>query len=150
MNSWMIRTLLVCLFGVGISATSAAAEVKILLPRNRTAYQTNEWIDLSVSRSADKALSASDLELLLIGADGSKLAFTLPATHRVEHLHVNGWLLRPGKYTVEASCDGATGRTDIEVFSHVRRSSFRLVNWGPAPEDRAASRRRGQPRLQPL
>ncbi|MGH7225700.1 MAG: hypothetical protein ACRELF_20980, partial [Gemmataceae bacterium] len=69
-------------------------------------------------------------ELRLIGADGSKLTFTLPATHRVEHLHVNGWLLRPGKYTVEVSCDGATGRTEIEVFSHIRRSTFRLVNWG--------------------
>ncbi|HTU21833.1 MAG TPA: hypothetical protein VMG10_27590 [Gemmataceae bacterium] len=126
----MLRTLLACLFGVGISAAPAAAEVKIVLPRNRTAYQTNEWIDLSVSRSGDKPLSASELELRLIGADGSKLTFTLPATRRVEHLHVNGWLLRPGKYTVEVSCDGATERTDIEVFSHIRRSTFRLVNWG--------------------
>ncbi|MGH7227328.1 MAG: hypothetical protein ACRELF_29295, partial [Gemmataceae bacterium] len=66
MKSWMIRTLLACLLGIGFSATSVAAEVKILLPRNRTAYQTNEWIDLSVSRSADKAMSASEMELRLI------------------------------------------------------------------------------------
>ena len=31
-------------------------------------------------------------------------------SRRVEHLHVNGWLLRPGKYTVEAACDGASGQ----------------------------------------
>jgi hypothetical protein len=137
MISWMIRNLLACLLGIGLSASSATADVKILLPRNRTAYQTNEWIDLSVSRSADKASSATDLELRVIGADGSNLTFTLPASHPVEHLHLNCWLLRPGKYAVEVSCDGATARTEIELFSHIRRSSFRLVNWGARAEKTA-------------
>jgi hypothetical protein len=129
-NTWNVRTLLASLLGLGIGIPSATADVKILLPLQRTVYQTNEWIHLSVQRSADKALSVGDLELRLIGEDGSKLAFVFPGTHSVEHLHLNGWLLRPGKYTIEASCDGATGRATIEVFSHIRRSSFRLVNWG--------------------
>jgi hypothetical protein len=48
-----------------------AAEVKLLLPLGRTAYQTNEWIDVSVVRSGDEALKKSDLKLTLTGTDGS-------------------------------------------------------------------------------
>jgi hypothetical protein len=119
----------------------AAAEVKIVLPLQRKAYQTNERIDVDVVRSADKGLAAGALVLAVRGDDGSTLTFTLPVkaarggpgpARAVEHLHVNGWLLRPGKYTVEAACDGATGKADIEVYSHMRRSSFKLINWGRA------------------
>jgi hypothetical protein len=125
----------------------AAADVKILLPLGRTAYQTNEWIDISVVRRSATALDASDLRLTLAGADLSGIGsiFAVPAVplrdkeaRAVEHLHVNGWLLRPGKYAIEAAVDGATARADIEVYSHVRQSSFRLVNWGRAakPEEK--------------
>ena len=134
----IVRAMLIGLASLGIASLSAA-ELKLSLPLNRTAYQTNERIDLSVLRTADKALSAGELVLKVHGEDGSELAFTFPAAKvqtqsgkasRVEHLHLNGWLLRPGKYTVEAACDGATASKSIEVFSHVRRSTFRLVNWG--------------------
>ena len=122
-----------------IGAPSRGA-VEILLPQNRTAFQTNEWIDISVVRSSDDALAAGDLVLTLDGDDGSQLAFTLPVAGggktKTEHLHVNAWLMLPGKYSVDVAVDGqATDqatRPTIEVYSHVRQSSFRLINWGRA------------------
>jgi hypothetical protein len=119
-----------------------AAELKILLPLRRTAYQTNERIELSVLRTSKPApLAAGDLVLTLQGDAADRLSFTFPVgrvepagaeARAVEHFYVNGRLLRPGKYTVAASCDGATAAQTIEVHSHVRRSSFRLINWGRA------------------
>src|SRR5262249_32484663 len=124
-----------------LTGAATAAEVKILLPLGRNAYQTNEWIDVSVSRSAPQALPASDLVLTLSGADGSRVSatFAVPGVavwgkeaRGVEPLHVNGWLRRPGRYTVEGAVAGGSGKADIEVYSHVRQSSFRLINWGRA------------------
>src|SRR5271169_4075829 len=119
---------------VGDALPASAAELKILLPLGRTAYQTNERIDLAVVRDGSgMSLAGGDLVLTLHGEGGGRLSFTLHAariapeagtTRSVEHLHVNGWLLRPGKYTVEVACDGAKAKNDIEVYSHVRRSSF--------------------------
>src|SRR5712691_4504375 len=115
-----------------------AAQLKILLPLKRTAYQTNERIDLAVVRRSTNALPASKLKLNLTGADGSHLdfLFSLPAAavagreaRQTEHLHLNGWLLRPGHYTIEASTDDARDKTDIEVHSHVRKSTFKLIDW---------------------
>jgi hypothetical protein len=119
------------------AGAAAGAKLDLLLPLGRIAYQTNEWIDVSVVRSAGEALPKETLTLTLTGTDGSKIAatFALPASKEnraTEHLHVNGWLLRPGKFTVEASAGGATASKEIEVVSHVRQSSFRLINWGRA------------------
>src|SRR5262249_40050671 len=119
------RLLLMSLFLLLPGTASTAAELKILLPLGRTAYQTNECIDISIARQAKGSLKASDLVLTLSGADGSKVSatFAVPAVEstgearRTEHLHVNGWLLRPGKYTVEAASDGTSAKTEIEVFS---------------------------------
>ncbi len=69
------------------AALSTAAEPQtskplvILQPLARTAYQTNEWIDLSVLRQSPQALPAGNLALTVAGDDGSKLRFTfaLPA-----------------------------------------------------------------------
>jgi hypothetical protein len=117
---------------------ATAAEVKILLPQNRAAFQTNEWIDISVMRTAPQPLAASPVILKLTGADGSVIESKFAASakpqgaNQVLHYHINGWLLRPGKYTVEATTDGATGKAEIEVYSHIRQSDFRLINWGRA------------------
>jgi len=141
-----VHAVFIGVVSLGIAPISAGAELKLNLPLNRAAYQTNERIDLSVIRTADKALSAGELLLKVHGEDGSELAFTFPAakasaqsgkTSRAEHLHLNGWVLRPGKYTVEVTCDGATASKTIEVFSHIRRSTFRLVNWGARAKDTA-------------
>jgi hypothetical protein len=118
-----------------------AAELKLLLPLGRTAYQTNEWIDVSVVRSSDEARKESGLKLTLTGKNGGAVSvtFDVPAVplagrqaRATEHLHVNARLLRPGHYTVEVSCDGVQEKTGIDVFSHLRQSSFRLINWGRA------------------
>jgi hypothetical protein len=134
-----------CLFvGVVAGLSSPAvrgAELSLHLPLARTAYQCNERIDVSVVRSSAESLPRGELMLKLKGEDGSQLAFAVAVgqaeaeaglARSVEHLHLNGWLLRPGSYTIEAACDGATATTNITLHSHVRRSDFKLVNWGRA------------------
>ena len=126
------------LSALALAAPASGAELKLVRPLDRTAYQTNEFIDLSVVRSDAQALAAGDLTLTLTGEDGSqmRLAFPLRAVPMVgndarttEHVRLNGWLLRPGRYTVEAAAHGATAQTAIELYSHIRKSSFRLVDW---------------------
>src|SRR6516165_8079788 len=87
---------------LGLAAGGArAAEVKVQSPLGRSAFQTNERIDLSVVRQSDKALTAGELELRVRGEDGGLLTFAFPVgkaepeggkARRVEHLHLNGWL----------------------------------------------------------
>jgi hypothetical protein len=124
---------------IAFPTASAAAQMQIILPLERVAYQTNELIDLSIMRSSEQALPAGDLSLKVNGDDGSKLAFTfaLPAANvedkdarRTDHLHLDGRLLRPGRYSVEAMIGNLTASTSIEVYSHVRRSDFKLIDWG--------------------
>jgi hypothetical protein len=110
--------------------TARAAEVKLLLPLRRTAYQTNEVIDLSVVRGAGRP--AAELVLTLAGTDGSRFEAAFPATRAAEHLHLNAWLLRPGKYTAAVHVDGGEAHADIEVYNHLRKSDFRLITWGRA------------------
>ena len=92
-------------------------------------------------RQLPEPLAASTLSLSLAGQDGSSLAATFAApavpvssgtARRTEHLHLSGWLLRPGRYKLTATRDAATATADIELYSHLRQSSFRLVNWGRA------------------
>ncbi len=120
---------------------TAAAELEIVLPLARTAYQTNEWIDLSVVRHGSEPLSPGELGMKVESNDGSKLEFTfrVPAVakgdtdaRRTEHYHLCGWLMRPGHYTIEVQADGATATTEVDIFSHVRKTSFRLICWGRA------------------
>lgn len=114
---------------IGVSAL--AAELKITMPLARTDYQTNERIDFTLMRPA---ATPAELRVTVSGADGATMVFTFPTTRAVEHLHLNGWLLRPGKYTVSVTDGTASGKTELEVFNHVRRSSYRLINWGRASE----------------
>jgi len=123
-----------------IASFLSAAECRIQLPLERTAYQTNETIDLAVVRTSDQALAAGDLVLTLTGSGGSRItaSFAVPGAplldgqgaRRTEHVHLNGRLLRPGDYVVEASVDGATARAQFALCSHIRKSSFRLIDWG--------------------
>lgn len=119
-------------------AWAGDAQLEMYLPLGRTAYQTNEFIHVAVMRSAAEALPAGELSLTLNGTDGSKLAFTFPLeaaeqASRVEHFQLNGWLLRPGHYTLEAMFQGqaaGAAKAEIDVCSHVRKSSFKLADWG--------------------
>ena len=140
----VLRLTIGCTLVAAMASLAAAAEIKVLFPQARDAFQTNEVIDVSVVRSSPQALAAGDLQLTLAGADGSKLTFTFPisaasiqgnSARHTEHLHLNGWLLRPGKYTVEVAADGATTKTDISIHSHIRKTDFTLINWGRATGD---------------
>ncbi len=120
------------------------AKLQLLLPLGRVAYQTNERIDVSVLRTAPAALPAAELAFTVTGEDAGKLAFTFPLiavpvvgadARATEHLHLNGALLRPGKYTLEVAAYDTTASTTIEVYSHIRNSSFRLLSWGGGPND---------------
>jgi hypothetical protein len=135
---------LVCVFVAVASLSSLArlapaADLQLILPLGRHAYQTNEVIDLAAVRSGSTSLSSGELALVVSGEDGSQLNFRFPlAAVPVEghdakatvHLHLNGWLLRPGKYLLAATADGATATAKIEVYSHIRKSTFRLIDWG--------------------
>ncbi len=141
-RAWLFSLASICVAAL----PTHAANVKIGLPLQRDAYQTNEWIDISVVRSDNAALPAGTLTLHLqpVNFEGGDVVATFDApavavqgkeARRVEHLHISGWLLRPGKYHVTATIGANTGAADIEVVSHVRQSSFRLVNWGRAEKD---------------
>ena len=127
--------------------------MKIVLPLGRTAYQTNERIEIAVTRSAPQALTAGELLLTLtgipgksdgavpgaVGANGSLMTFKFPeaavplvgnSARATEYIYLNGWLLRPGRYSIEVACDGAIANTEIELFTHLRRSTFKTFVWG--------------------
>ncbi len=114
------------------SAALCASEVRLLLPLARTAYQCNENIPLSVLRSGAPSRKDEELKLRLSATDNSSLTFIFPATKSIAHLQVNGWLLRPGSYSVEVIWDGTRAQTNITLHSHIRRSDFKLINWGRA------------------
>ncbi|OPZ28207.1 MAG: hypothetical protein BWZ02_01375 [Lentisphaerae bacterium ADurb.BinA184] len=130
-------------------AVHAEVTLRLDLPLGRGAYQTNEFIDLAVVRaSTGEALAAGTLGLKVTGTDGSAMGFVFPAravaaadggAQAVEHLRLNGWLLRPGAYTVEVACDGATARADFDVYPHVRRSTYKLIHWGGSRNDQMAA-----------
>jgi hypothetical protein len=126
--------------GVLVAGTAfrSPAEVKLelRLPLGRVAYQTNESIDVTILRSSPDELPAADLGVSLVGADGSALAFSWPLPAGAPgvpaspvHLRLNARLLRPGSYKVEVTAHGATARQDLEIHSHVRKTSFRLIDW---------------------
>jgi hypothetical protein len=134
-----IVTSLVILVALSSAPPAQAAQVQVLLPLGRTLYQTNEIIDVSAVRSDARALSAGSLVMTLTGADGSKMSFTFPVrgvpgsggeARTTEQLHLNGALLRPEKYTVGVSSDGATATTTLTVYSAVRKSTYKTVHWG--------------------
>ncbi len=134
-----MKTMLAVLSLVLSIGAAHAAQLEIDLPLARHAYQTNEQIYLAVVRSDANALSAGNLTLTITTTDGSKMLFDFPVkaapvagkdARCVEHVLLNGWLLRPGNYKVEAACDGTTAVAGFEVFSHIRKSSFILADWG--------------------
>lgn len=119
----------------------AAPRVDLRLPLRRTAYQTNEKLSLAVVRSStNEALAAVDLALDVRGDDGSALHVVLPVPAAAaspqgqaaitDHLGLDARLLRPGGYTLSATAYGVTATQRIDVCSHIRKSTFRLIDWG--------------------
>ncbi|MFP4027777.1 MAG: hypothetical protein ACLFWL_08310 [Candidatus Brocadiia bacterium] len=130
--------LLLVIFALIISPPARAAEVQIVLPENRKAYQTNERIDLAVVRTSRENLPEGELMVRLRDEGSGQISFTFPVesvaavdgqARTTEHVRLNGWLLRPGHYDVSVSVDGATAEVGIDVFSHERYSSYKLIAW---------------------
>jgi len=135
---WLCCAAAVAAIAISIPAAAETA-LEIALPLGRTNYQTNEMIDVSVLRTGDQNLQATELAMTLTGDNGSTvvLAFPLKAANgprAIEHLVINGWLLRPGIYQINASAGGATAKSQIGVYNHVRKTSFRLIQWGSRAE----------------
>src|SRR5437868_14008718 len=105
MRAMLAAALLLPLFQ-GSKPAGEEAPIAIQLPLGRVAYQTNESIELAIVRSG-AALRAGTLALNITSDDGSKLGFTFPVAkgdgRATEHLRLNGRLLRPAKYAIEAS-----------------------------------------------
>jgi hypothetical protein len=137
----LCRTVALGIVAASLVAADAsfAADATIMLPLGRTVYQTNEAIPLAVVRNSPQPLPAGMLQLTATGADSSQTTVALSVAavpvvgvdaRSTEHLYLNGRLLRPGHYLIEAAVDGALATTEIDVYSHVRKTSFKLINWG--------------------
>ncbi len=124
-----LSTLTALVVLLALASAVHAAELKVATVLKRNAYQTNEQVVFVVGRAA-----AGDGEIMLAlnSSDGSSATFSYPVSRALEFIKVNAALLRPGAYSVEISEAGATAKTNIEVVSHVRRTSYKLVNWGRA------------------
>ena len=134
-----VAFLTVSLMALVAATLVAETTLDVRLPLARTAYQTNETIDLAVLRRSSEPLAANDLVLMLTGDGGSQLRFVFAGkavpvvgneARATEHLHVNARLLRPSHYTVGVSADGASAEVEIDIYSHIRRSTFKIINWG--------------------
>jgi hypothetical protein len=136
-NAWVTFAGAVLL--LGYSAAQAETKLEFIRPLERTEYQTNERIDLALVRSDAQALPAGEITLTLSGELGSKLSFSFPVqavplgekeARATEHFYLNGWLLRPDRYTLDATLNNVTAKLNFGVHSHIRKSSFRTVDWG--------------------
>jgi len=132
------KWLLVSLMALLPAAMVSAVELTLTFPQNRKVFQTNERIDVSVVRAGEGELPAGNLTLVLTGEKTTMtFVFGLKAGQgsATDHLHLSGWLIKPGAYTLTATMGDATDTADVDVFSHIRKSSYRLIHWnGPSGE----------------
>jgi hypothetical protein len=116
---------------------ASVAQMQLILTGGRSAFQTNETIDLALVRQDAAALPAEDLTFQLAGGDSLLIAqFALVAVparaggaRDVHHYRLNAALLRPASYTITALARSGRAATEAEVYSHIRRSTFRLIDW---------------------
>ena len=129
----LVRIILIALVSL-MSCAHAATTLRISLPLGRTAYQTNEMIAVSVARENPDGLAAGVLSLILTDTAGGRVEMTFPVlaggVRASEHFQINGALLRPGRYAVMSMSDEGTDDIAIEVYSHIRQSSFKIIDWG--------------------
>ncbi len=141
MMNRVVGLLIGCALVVTARAGLAAPQIDLRLPLRRTAYQTNEKLALAVVRSDTNApLSAVDLALEVRGDDDSLIRVLLPlpavpadAQGRAiatTHLGLDARLLRPGSYVLSVTAHAVTATQRIDVCSHIRKTPFRLIDWG--------------------
>jgi hypothetical protein len=135
----MIRKLIMTVVVTIACLFASAVELAIKFPLNRVALQTNESVPVAVIRSNATALTADTLVATITGENGSKLRFTfaVPAVDVVnnsarntQHFNIDARLLKPGNYILQVDVNGVTATTPFEVYSNLRRSTFKLINWG--------------------
>src|SRR5688500_13574054 len=104
------------LLTAALGNSAEAAELKITMPLARAAYQTNETIPIFVLRSDAAALPENTLTATITAEDNSSARFSIavPAVaagatgaRRTELLNFDGALLKPGKYNLQITSDGA-------------------------------------------
>ena len=121
-----------------IANINSHADIRISLPQGRTAFQTNERIDIAVQMTGSEIESVSPLELeaSCIGAPTLHAEFHLSSLQKraTEYLRLNASDLRPGSYRITIRQGTASATASVEVRSHIRRSSFRLIDWGSKAE----------------
>jgi hypothetical protein len=110
-----------------------ASALELHLPLGRVAYQTNEEIDLAVVLDGASA-KADEIGVTALAEQGGKFAFVFPAhaakaERRTVLVRLNARLMRPGNYTIDVVAGGEKKSTKIEIYSHIRKSSFKLVDW---------------------
>ncbi len=124
-----------------------APALEVFLPLGRNVYQTNEWLEVAVIRAdASKdgevvlALDAKEARAIQ-DLDGryprrSYCTFAAPAGARTLHLKVDCRLLVPDDYALAVWTSDekeiALPMLPIRIVSHVRRTTFKLINWGRA------------------
>jgi len=116
-----------------------AADIDLFYPVARSAYQTNETIAVCAAHANAQAAGPADMVMTLNTDDGGSMVFHFAVAgtveKRTEHLHLNGAMLRPGKYTLVVEMDGGKASLPLEICSHIRQSDYRLINWGRAQGD---------------
>jgi len=124
------------LFGI-LVLNCFSQNLEIIFPLKRTSFQTNELIYFSVVSNND--VLGNGLKVRIKGDDGSLLdSFFIPQfltpgrnkSTKVEHFVINGSLLKPGHYTIEVEKDSQIAKKEFDIFSHIRRTSYKLIDWG--------------------
>ncbi len=145
--NFLARTFFIALT---LNAPFAAADVAIEFPLARSVMQTNERLPLAVVRSSESALASGSLSAELTDTTGSRMSFSFPvgavdgpSARTTEHFVLDGRLVRPGKYDLKVTVDGVSATSPLEVYSHVRPSTYRLINWG-SPEGAENQRMQGK------
>ena len=115
--------------------------MKLSLPLGRTAYQTNEQIDLCVVRSDAEALPAADLNLALATGDGSRIALVFPVAAAAGTQGSDGHGASAPERLAAAS--GSLQDYRVGPWRHCLDRDQRL--WPPPPQH-VQDDRLGQPR----
>ncbi len=124
-----------------MSASDCLADLTIHQPLRRSVYQTNEVIPLAVVHDNSDQSAKLVVTVTRDGGIGTSYTFDVGASDTrktgvtTDHVNLNGRLLRPGQYTVSVSVGDQSANAEFEVFSQVRSSSYRLINWGTAEKE---------------
>ena len=123
----LTKVFLLCLCGLLMGVTVQAAE--IIFPQNRTAFFSDEPIEIAVAALAKDA--AAKVEIIPATPTATALAFTVTGTGSTITSALPPLALAPGKYRVQL--DGVLV-ADLTIASGVWQSSMLVGQAGNQPE----------------